>query len=139
MIVLDTNVVSELMRLHPEKRVMAWLGRHLPSNLFITTMTVTELRFGAVSHPLPDRKNQLNLQIDEQLDFFGSSNLLSIDLGSAEICADLMWHSKDKTPEAKTMDLQIAAIAIRCGFAVATRDVKDFQHQGLRVINPWTD
>ncbi len=102
-------------------------------------MTVTELRYGAVSHPSPEQKLKLNAQIDEQMNLFGSGNILSFNLGAAEICAELMWRSRDKTPDAKTVDLQIAATAMANSFAVATRDVKDFQHEGLRVINPWTD
>jgi toxin FitB len=139
MIVLDTNVVSEIIRSKPEPRVLLWLKSCLLSDLFISVLTLTEMRFGAALLPESMEKQILNGRIDEVLRSTFENRVLAFDTSAAEICAKLMASKKAHTPLLKVVDLQIAATAISNNFAVATRDLNDFKHKGLNIINPWTD
>jgi toxin FitB len=139
MIVLDTNVVSEIIRSKPEPRVLLWLKSCLLSDLFISVLTLTEMRFGAALLPESMEKQILNRRIDEVLRSTFENRVLAFDTSAAEICAKLMASKKAHTPLLKVVDLQIAATAISNNFAVATRDLNDFKHKGLNIINPWTD
>ncbi len=139
MIILDTNVVSEMIRSKPEPKVLTWLKSHKHSDLYISVMTIMELKFGSALLPDgPDRKI-LNTKIDGALRSHFAGRILVFQETQAEICAELMASKKAFTPFVKIVDLQIAATALSNGFAVATRDLNDYQHEGLRVINPWTD
>ena len=139
MIVLDTNVVSEIMRPKPELNVSRWLKSYAIRDVFISALTVTELRFGAALLPEGSDKSILNDRIGNILSSHFEERILPFGTQAAERCAVLMASKRAFTPFVKIIDLQIAATAMTNGFAVATRDVKDFQHHGLRVINPWTD
>lgn len=139
MIVLDTNVVSEIMRPKPELKVSGWLKSYAKSDIFISALTVTELRFGVAVLPDGSDKSILSDRIDDILQSLFSERVLSFDRQAAELCAVLMASKRAYTPFVKIIDLQIAATAMSNGFAIATRDVKDFDHEGLTVINPWTD
>jgi toxin FitB len=139
MIVLDTNVVSEMMRSKPEAKVLNWLASIPRTNLFISVLTIVEMKFGSALLPDGTEKQKLNAKIVDVLSSQFAGRILVFDEAAADVCANLMAMKKAHTPFVKIIDLQIAATAMRNGFAVATRDVKDFQHEGLRVINPWTD
>jgi toxin FitB len=107
--------------------------------LFLSSVTVVEVYWGAWSLPLGKRRALLESKIALQISAFQTERILPFDYEAARICADLLVKGKSRTPFAKFPDYQIAAVAIRHGFAVATRDVKDFDHEGLRVIDPWAD
>jgi toxin FitB len=137
-IILDTNIVSELMRVRANENVLHWLATYNPSQLYLTANTIMELMFGALSHPTLEGQDKLRRQINHQLRFFGKPNILPFDSAAALICAGLMQEDRARTPSRKIVDLQISAIALNHRMAVATRNTSDFQHNGLQVINPWT-
>jgi toxin FitB len=139
MIILDTNVVSEFARKLPDPAVVGWLAGHDQTNVFLTAISIMEIYRGAWSLPTGKKRAELERKIEFQCSTYFVDRILGFDFDSSRICADLMVKGKSGTPFAKVPDYQIAAIAKRHGYAVATRNVKDFQHQGLRVINPWTD
>lgn len=139
MIVLDTNVVSEMMRSKPEPKVLNWLNSIPRADLFISVLTIVELKFGSALLTDGTDKQKLHAKIVDVLSFQFAGRILVFDEAAADVCANLMAIKKAHTPFVKIIDLQIAATAMTNGFAVATRDVKDFQHDDLRVINPWTD
>jgi toxin FitB len=139
MIVLDTNVVSELASKEPSPIVVQWLVNQEPTSLFMTSISVMELYFGALSLPVGKRRATLEGKIELQLSRLFAGRILGFDLEASRICAELMVKGKSRTPFAKLPDYQICSIAIRNGFTVATRNTKDFDHEGLRVINPWAD
>lgn len=139
MIILDTNVVSEFARKLPNPVVVEWLAGHDQKNVFLTAISIMEIYRGVWSLPTGKKRTDLEGKMDLQCSTYFIDRILEFDLESARICADLMVKGKSGTPFAKVPDYQIAAIAKRHGFAVATRNVKDFNHAGLRVINPWTD
>jgi toxin FitB len=139
MIVLDTNVVSEMMRNKPEPKVLDWLKSHSRVDLFISVMTIMELKFGHALLPDGPDKQILDRKIDELISSQFNERVLVFDRMASEICGMLMASKKAHIPFVKIVDLQIAATALANGFAVATRDLSDFQHAGLVVINPWTN
>jgi toxin FitB len=139
MIVLDTNVVSGLMKDEPDPRLDRWLESQVPEDLFLAAPSVMELTFGVQILPAGKRKTQLQAKLDDQIGFLFVGRILPFDDDAAEICGYIMAMRRGFTPLMKVADMQIAATAVRNGFAVATRNVADFQHEGLQVINPWTD
>ena len=139
MIVLDTNVVSGLMKDEPDPKLDRWLESQELEDLFLAAPSVMELVFGVQILPAGKRKTQLQAKLDDQIDVLFAGRILPFDHDAAEICGYLMAMRRSFTPLMKVADMQIAAMAVRNGFAVATRNVADFQHEDLQVINPWTD
>jgi predicted nucleic acid-binding protein len=139
MIVLDTNILSELMRTEPEPRVDRWLAAQPAASVFISAITEAELRYGIALLPIGKRRASLRALLQEILaeDFDG--RILPFDSPAAaafaEIAAD---RGKAGTPVSQA-DAQIAAIARSRGAALATRNVADFQGCGVEVIDPWTE
>ena len=140
MIVLDTNVLSELMRPEPERAVIAWMDRQDPSTLFLTAITVAEILYGIAR--LPGGKRQAGLRelgaavLDE--DFAG--RILPFDETAAVCYADVVCERQRSGHPISMADAQIAAICRSLnGVTLATRNSRDFAGIGLDLANPWTD
>jgi predicted nucleic acid-binding protein len=137
MIVLDTNVLSELMRAKPAPEVLAWIDAQPTSQLFISSITVAEILYGIARMPDGKRKQGLlslaTLMFDE--DFAG--RILSFDANAAIHYAGLAAESEAKGKVVDMADGQIAAIAALHEARVATRNVRHFDYLGVPVINPW--
>jgi toxin FitB len=137
MIVLDTNVLSEILRPTPDDPVLAWLAGQPRSSLFTTTITEAELLYGV--HLLPDshRKAVLNRAVSEVFlsDFAG--HVLEFDSDAAAAYAEISASRKSMGRPISQFDASIAGIARSRGASVATRNVKDFCDCGVDVINPW--
>jgi toxin FitB len=137
MIVLDTNVASAMMGPRRDRAFDRWSAEQDPQLLYVTSMTVQELFFGMHEAKSESHRTELSERIEQFFRNFIQGRVLDFDRPSAEICGRLMHAKRAFTPLLKIVDIQIAATAMCHGFAVATRDVSDFQHEGLRVINPW--
>ena len=137
MIVLDTNVVSELMRDRPQPAVLAWLDRQPVSTLFVTAITEAELRYGVAILPAGHRRELLAAEIESTLreDFAG--RILPFDSAAARAYATIMADRRATGRPIGQSDCQIAAIARAREVPVATRDVTDFTGCGIKVVNPW--
>ncbi|WAC43350.1 type II toxin-antitoxin system VapC family toxin [Pseudomonas sp. SL4(2022)] len=137
MILLDTNVLSELMRAKPAPEVLAWIDAQPTSQLFISSITVAEILYGIARMADGKRKQGLldlaTLMFDE--DFAG--RILSFDSDAAVHYAALAAESEAKGKVVDMADGQIAAIAALHDARVATRNVRHFDHLGVPVINPW--
>ena len=137
MIVLDTNVLSELMRAKPAPQVLAWIDAQPTSQLFISAITVAEILYGIARMADGKRKQSLldvaTLMFDE--DFAG--RILSFDSDAAVHYAGLAAESEAKGKVVDMADGQIAAIAALHDARVATRNVRHFDYLGVPVINPW--
>jgi hypothetical protein len=137
MIILDTNVVSEPSQPAPSAAVMAWLAAQDATQLYTTTATEAELHYGLALMAAGKRRNELENAIEHLLGVTLNSRVLSFDRAAAHEFG-LVTASRKKAGRAiKVFDSQIAAIARVHGAAVATRDVGDFEHAGISVINPW--
>jgi len=137
MLVLDTNVVSELMRATPEPRVVDWVDRQLSSHLRLTSLTAAELRAGVALLPKGRRRERVRAEIDELLDATFLGYILPFDHESANHYADIVAVRRAAGEPMPVLDCQIAAICRQYGAALATRNVADFARTGIEVVNPW--
>ncbi len=137
MIVLDTNVVSELMRPRPNAAVTAWIARQPPQTLFTTCITMAEVYYGIAL--LPDGRRKADLAEDAQRmfqdDFRG--RLLAFDVDAAPHYGEILAKRRRSGRPMSTLDAQMAAIALAAGASVATRNVADFTDCGVAIVNPW--
>jgi predicted nucleic acid-binding protein len=138
MIILDTNVVSEPSKLRPDAQVLAWFNRQALSSLFLTAISVAELKAGVALLPQGKRKESLEHILDGLLAKFVTP-ILPFDREAALAYAAVVAHAKAKRYTLPVADAQIAAIAKVHGFAVATRDGAPFRAAGVAVINPWEE
>lgn len=136
-IVIDTNVVSELMRLTPEPAVMARFARRNADELYLTAVAEAELRAGAAILPAGRRRDRLSAEVDAVVreDFAG--RVLPFDSAAARAYAEIAASRGSTGRPILEADCQIAAIARSRGMAVATRNVGDFSGTGIEVLNPW--
>ena len=139
MIVLDTNVVSELMRPSPSPNVVDWVAGQAAPNLYLSTISEAELRYGVEITPTGERRNRLLAEVEGMLreDFVG--RILPFDSAAAQAYAVVAAARRAAGHPINHADCQIAAIARCRGASVATRDVDDFEGSGIDVINPWAD
>lgn len=136
MIVLDTNVVSEAMKPAPQPQVQAWLDEQVAQTLYLSSVTVAELRFGIEVLPDGRRKQLLGEAVDGLLSLF-ADRILPFDLAAAQHYAQLATLARAQGRGFPTPDGYIAAIAASRGFIVASRDVAPYAAAGVDVINPW--
>jgi predicted nucleic acid-binding protein len=136
MIILDTNVVSETQRAMPDARVLAWLDAQSAESLFLTSITLAEMRFGVAVLPEGKRRTKLTALIDRVAELY-AGRILPFEHGSAQPYAELMARSRAAGRALGLPDAYIAAIAAQHGFEVATRDAAAFEAAGVAVINPW--
>ena len=137
MILLDTNVVSEPLRRAPDARVTEWIDAQALETLFLSAITVAELRAGLAL--LPSGKRQIGLQesLETRVLPLFSGRVLPFDLGCTQAYADLMAMARSSGLAISSADGYIAAIAATNGLTVATRDTAPFNAAGVAVINPW--
>lgn len=137
MILVDTNVVSELMRPTPAPEVLAWFAGQEVAALFLSAVSEAELRAGAAYLPAGRRRDSLVAAIDAMVaeDFAG--RVLAFDSAAARSYAAIAASRRAAGRPIAEADCQIAAIAHAHGAAVATRNVADFLGCSVTVIDPW--
>ena len=137
MIILDTNVVSELMLPIPSPNVVDWVAGQAAASLYLSTISEAELRYGVEILPTGERRNRLLGQVDSMLreDFAG--RILPFDSDAAQAYAVIAAARRVAGRPINHADCQISAIARCRGASVATRNVDDFEGTGVAVINPW--
>ena len=137
MILLDTNVLSEPLRPEPDIRVIAWIDAQPLETLFLSAITVAELRAGVALLPAGKRRTGLGTGLEKQVLPLFAGRVLPFDLACAQAYAALMANARATGLAIATADGYIAAIAAANGFTVATRDTGPFEAAGVAVINPW--
>jgi predicted nucleic acid-binding protein len=135
---LDTNVVSEWTKPRPDSGVVAWLAEADEDRVFISVMTLAELRYGVERMPTGARRNRLDTWVSEQLPARFEARVLPIDAETADTWGHVMARGRTGGRPVGTMDAFIAATAERHHLTLVTRDVSDFDVLGIRVINPWS-
>ncbi len=139
MIILDTNVLSEVTKPEPHPAVLAWLDHMDPASLFTTAATVGELSAGIACMPVGRRRRGLSEGLARMVTHEFDSKILPFDASAAVEFGPMMATRQRSGRPGSVIDVQIAAIAWLHGAAVATRNVRDFELLGLQVINPWPD
>lgn len=137
MILLDTNVISEPLRPTPEVRVIEWIDAQPLETLFLSAVTVAELRAGVALLPSGKRRTGLQENLEKRVLPLFAGRVLPLDLACTPVYAGLMAKARTAGLAIATADGYIAAIAAANGFAVATRDTAPFEAAGVAVINPW--
>jgi toxin FitB len=137
--VLDTNVVSELMKAEIEPVVLKWFKSIPFSQVYITSVSAAELFCGV--HLLTDgkRKRDLASLVGVMVHAEFNGRVLNFDLAAAEAFGVIGAGHRKAGRDPEIPDVQIAAIAIARGYGVATRNTRDFATAGLSLVNPWTD
>lgn len=136
MIVVDTNVASELMRPAPAATVQDWIRSHAPRELCTTAITVAELHYGIERLPAGRRKEALRVAAAEIFETF-TEQVLPFDTMAAEQYALVVSQRDALGLPIDGFDAQIAAICRSHGAALATRNLADFRKTGVEIINPW--
>ena len=136
-IVLDTNVISEIMRPQPNEGVLSWLNDQDSSRLYITVITLAEIGYGLKILPEGRRKQILKNQFELFIAQGFSYRLLSFNQTSAETYAEIMAQRKLKGRPMSILDGQIAAITRVQNYALATRNTKDFECCDIELFNPF--
>ncbi|AHF87935.1 type II toxin-antitoxin system VapC family toxin [Rhizobium sp. 25PS6] len=139
MIVLDTNVISELLTPAPNVGVIEWLGAQHPLSVFTTAITEAEILYGLRLLPHGRRRNDLEAAVLPIFNEDMSGRVLPFDRDAADVYAIIATDRRKAGRPISQFDAQIAAIAISRGASLATRNVSDFEGIGLQIINPWTD
>ena len=137
MILLDTNVVSEPLRKTPDVRVTEWIDAQVVEALFLSAITVAELRAGLALLPAGKRRTGLQEGLETRVLPLFIGRVLSFDLACTKAYAALMARARASGQAIASADGYIAAIAIANGLTVATRDTGPFEAAGVAVINPW--
>ena len=137
MIVLDTNVLSALMRKEPETPVVKWLDAQPAASVWITAVTLMEIRFGLLTMPKGRRQNALISAFDLMLKTMIEGRIASFDAEAGMHAADLMAQRKRKGRPVEVRDTIIVGIVLANRATLATRNTQHFADFPLTVINPW--
>lgn len=137
MFLIDTNVISELMRATPAPSVLNWFSTQDPSTLYLSAVTEAELRTGIAILPAGQRREALRVALDATVaeDFEG--RVLPFDTDAAKTYAEIAAMRRAAGRPIADADCQIAAIARAAGATVATRNQRDFEGCGVDLVNPW--
>ncbi|CAD7047649.1 PIN domain-containing protein [Pseudorhizobium halotolerans] len=137
MILIDTNVISEPWKPAPSAAVVAWLDAQAIETLFISAISVAELRFGIASMPIGRRQTILHNRLEDEVLPHFVERVLPFTVSTSRFYSDLMASARVSGKAIGKADGFIAAIAAERGLVVATRDTSPFKAAGLKVINPW--
>lgn len=137
MILLDTNILSELMRPNSNPHVETWLSSQPDASIFISAITEAELRYGAALLPSGKRRSELTAEIEAMLKDDFSGRILPFDSLAAQSFATIAAGRRQAGKPISQADAQIAAIARSRGASLATRNVDDFAGCEVEIINPW--
>ena len=138
MIVLDTNVISEMMKQQPNSCVKTWLNEQSADTLYLSTVTFAEILFGIASLPEGKRKKNLALAFEGLRNLF-RDRVLNFDIDASRSYAKLASQARNRGKGFPTPDGYIAAIASSRGFIVASRDTAPFEAANVEFINPWQE
>ncbi len=138
MIVLDTNVISEMMRAVPDGRVAAWMASQSASVLFTTALTQAEILYGLALLPEGRRRDEMLSAARAIFNEDLTGRILPFDSEAATIYPQIAAGRRQNGQPIRQFDAQIAAIVRSRGARLATRNVRDFQDCGIEIVDPWT-
>jgi len=133
---VDTNVLSELCRREPNPHVVEWFTQRPSTTLFLSVLTLGELRKGIQLIPDGERRLRLLDWLEAELPKFFAGRILAVDASVADRWGRLQADAGRSVP---AVDSLLAATALHHGLSLVTRNVRDFMYSGLEVVNPWSD
>jgi hypothetical protein len=137
MIILDTNVLSELMKPRPARRVLDWVAARPATSLYTTSITEAEILYGVLLLPDGKRRRELELAVDAMLREDLGGRILPFSSDAARSYARIAVDRRKSGHPITHPDAQIAAIARANDATLATRNVLDFEDCGLSIVDPW--
>ena len=137
MILLDTCVISALMRPQDNRPVVAWLDRQSSVSIWATAVTVLEIRFGLLTMPEGRRRSKFEQAFDGLLQQDLEGRIAAFDLAAAEAAATLAAERQRKGRPIDVRDTQIAGVALARRAAIATRNAKHFDDLSIPIVDPW--
>ena len=136
---LDTNVVSEWTKPRPDAGIVAWLAEADEDRIFISVITIAELRHGIERLAPGARRNRLDSWLSEDVPLRFADRLLAVDVETANIWGRVMAQGRAAGRPPGTMDAFIAATVLRHEMTLVTRNVSDFEKLGVKLTNPWSN
>lgn len=137
MILIDTNVISELWKPGPDSNVLAWIDAQTIETLHLSAITVAELRYGLAMMPEGKRRTIYEERLEREVLPAFAGRVLAFDFETSKTYAELMARARAEGKAIAKADGYIAATAATHGLIVATRDSSPFEAGGLQVIDPW--
>jgi predicted nucleic acid-binding protein len=137
MILLDTNVLSEMMHPRPDPLVSAWVDNHPAEELWTASIVLAELHSGVDLMPIGRRQKALREAVEDMIVGDLRARILRFDENAARHYGQIFSHRQKIGHPIKEMDALIAAIALTHGATLATRNIPDFEHCGIPLVNPW--
>jgi len=137
--VLDTNVISELISKQPSKKVVEWLDRLDPNTIYLTVITIGKIRKGIEKIPPSKRKDTVKEWLEADLLLRFQGRILEITTEVMLVWGELAGRLENEGRPITAIDSLIAAIALQGNYCLVTRNEHDFQHTGVRIINPWKE
>ena len=137
--VLDTNVISELVTRQPNRRVIDWLDTLDPNSVYLTVITIGEIRRGIEKLPPSKRKDTLKAWLKTDLLTRFQGRILDLTTEVSLMWGELTGRLENEGKTMTAIDSLIAAIVLQRNYTLVTRNDRDFQHSGLTIINPWQE
>lgn len=137
MLVIDTNVASDLMRPTPTPSVVAWIAERNAATMYLTAVSEAELRFGIAILPTGRRRDALEAAMRRWLEQGFADRILPFDSAAARAYAEIAADRRKAGRPIGEADCQIAAISCSRGASLVTRNVRDFEGTGVEVVDPW--
>ena len=135
---LDTNVVSEWMKPHPNPGLVAWLADVDEDRVFLSVVTLTELRYGIERMAVGNRRKRLDEWLEQELPLRFEGRILNIDRAVADACGKVVARGEAMGRRMEAMDAFIAATAQVYRLTVITRNTSDLEFTVKDLLNPWT-
>ena len=135
--VLDTNVISELISKQPNKKVAKWLDHLDPNRIYLSVITIGEIRRGIERLPRSKRRERIEEWLEADLLLRFQGRILEITADVMLIWGELTGRLEKKGRPITAIDSLIAAIALQGDYCLVTRNEHDFQHTGVTIVNPW--
>jgi len=137
--VLDTNVISELISKQPDKKVVEWLDRLDPNTIYLSVITIGEIRKGIEKLPPSKRRDTVREWLEADLLLRFQGRILEITTEVMLVWGELAGRLENEGRPITAIDSLIAAIALQGNHRLVTRNEHDFQHTGVTIINPWKE
>ncbi len=134
---LDANVISELISKQPNKRVVEWLDRLDPNTIYLSVITIGEIRKGTEKLPPSKRRDKVKEWLEEDLLLRFQGRILNITTEVMLIWGELTGRLENEGRRITALDSLITAIALHGSYHLVTRNERDFQHTGVKIVNPW--